>query len=189
MATKNKTIGYLPFSIAHRPSIPADKNSEKKYYAVAQARETLDIDLLSQHMAEHGSPFTEGTIIGVLRDLVNCGTELLRQGYAIKLDGLATLRVTYNSLGVDEVDDAVAANIVKKVNLIADFAAKAVNAVNANVEFEYMMTREAQAQAKKNAKENLANGFSDTGQSSSTTGGSTGGNSGGDSGDPGDVTG
>ena len=39
----NKTLGSVPYSLALRPSIPGDKNSEKKIYGTIQQRETIGL--------------------------------------------------------------------------------------------------------------------------------------------------
>ena len=77
----NKTIGSVPYSLALRPSIPGDKNSEKKIYGTIQQRETIGLRQLAGHIREHGSSFSVGTLQGVLSDMVECTKELLKQGY------------------------------------------------------------------------------------------------------------
>lgn len=170
----NKNIGYLHYSIGKRAANPSDKNSEKKYYVIAQARETLDVEKLSQHMAEHGSPFTEGTIKGVLTDFLAHAVEFLRQGYSIRLDGLLDLRYSFSSEGVDDPDEAIPANTVKKVNLNAFIAPEAEAKMNTNVDFQYEMTRAAQAAAKKAAKEKLKADGKDNDNTSAGSGSGSG---------------
>ena len=152
----NKTIGHLRYSIGKRKTNPSDKDSEEKYYCVAQAQETLDIKLLAQHMADHGSPFSVGTINGVLTDAVEHIVEFLRQGYSVKLDGLAQFRYSFQGEGVDDPEDAIPSNTVKKIKVNAYVAQEATSKMNTNVEYEYAMTRAAQAAAKKAAKAKLA---------------------------------
>ncbi len=152
----NRTIGHLRYSIGARKTNPSDKDSEKKFYPVAQSVETIDIRLLAKHMAEHGSPFSSGTIKGVLEDAADHAVELLRQGYCVKLDNLCSLRYVFKAKGSDKPEDVVPANVVEKVKLVASIDENAVQAMNSNIEYEYAMTRAAQAAAKKAAKEKLA---------------------------------
>ena len=178
MAT-NRTIGRLPYSIGSRRTNPGDKNSEKKFYPIAQSVETIDLKLLADHMAEHGSPFSSGTIKGVLEDAVDHVVELLRQGYNVKLDGLATFRFVFKAGGHTNAEDVNAANDVEKIKIIAAIDETAVAAMNSNVEYEYVMTRAAQAAAKKAAKEKLAtDGKDHEGEDDDNNGG--GDNGGGD---------
>ena len=51
-----------------------------KYYPRVSYKETLDIHLMAKHMAEHNTPFSEGTIEGILRDFVKCTREQTLMG-------------------------------------------------------------------------------------------------------------
>ena len=150
MATKE--IGSMPYSLALRPSIPGDKNSEKKIYGQIQQRKTVGFRTLATHIREHGSSFSVGTLQGVLSDMVDCTRELLKQGYSVNFEGLMRLHVTVNSQGVDKVEDFDPAVHFTHVNLRGDVDDDVDNFLNNNPEFEYVMTRGEQAAAKKAAK-------------------------------------
>ena len=51
---------------------PMRPDEDKKFYAVLQTTGTITTDELIEHISEHGSNFSEGTIAGVLRDIVSC---------------------------------------------------------------------------------------------------------------------
>ena len=71
-----------------------------KWYAHAQASETIDIAKLAAHMASHNSPYSPGVIKGLLTDMVDCIKELLLDGKNVKLDDLAIFYLTIvNSKG------------------------------------------------------------------------------------------
>jgi predicted histone-like DNA-binding protein len=63
-----------------------------KWYAVAIINETIDIDGLSEHMAAHNTPFSKGTIKGILTDAVSCIKEQILNGNAVKIDDLAIFK-------------------------------------------------------------------------------------------------
>ena len=50
---------------------------------------TIDINELAKHMSEHNTPYSKGAIKGVLTDMVGCIRELMLEGKAVKLEGLA----------------------------------------------------------------------------------------------------
>jgi predicted histone-like DNA-binding protein len=50
---------------------------------------TINIDDLAKHMSEHNTPYSKGAIKGVLTDMVGCVRELMLEGKAVKLEGLA----------------------------------------------------------------------------------------------------
>lgn len=73
-----------------------------KTYAQAQSRQTLDMDDLAAHMAKHNTPFTKGTIKGILSDAVECIRELILDGNIVNLGDLGTFNVVLQSNGVCE---------------------------------------------------------------------------------------
>ena len=194
-----KTIGSMPYSLALRPTIPGDKNcTEKKIYGSIQQRETIGLRTLAQHIHEHGSSFSVGTLQGVLSDIVECTRELLKQGYSVDFEGLMRLYATANSQGVDNVEDFNPAVHFTRINLRGDVDDEVQSFLNTEPSFEYVMTREEQAKAKKAAKaalvveggdDNLTPNPSPNGEGSQNGGGSSqgggsnqGGNQGGGTG-------
>ena len=154
-------IGSMPYSLALHPSIPGDKNSEKKIYGSIQQRETIGLRTLAQHIREHGSSFSVGTLQGVLSDMVECTKELLKQGYSVNFEGLMRLYVTANSQAVDDVEDFNPNVHFTRIRLRGDVDAEVQTFLNSEPDFEYVMTREEQAKAKKAAKEALVTGDGD----------------------------
>ena len=151
----NKVIGKIPYSLALRPSNPTDKHSEKKVYATAQIDESVDLKTLAKHMRQHGSSYSVGTLQGVLTDMVECTLELLKQGKSVNYDGLMRLHVTISSDPVDKAEDFNPQSHIRRVNLRGDVDETAKSFLNSDVDFEYVLTREAQAKAKKETKESL----------------------------------
>ncbi len=180
----NKVIGHIPYGLGLRLVNPSEKESQKVVVATAQQIEVIDLPLLAKHVKEHGTPFSEGTIYGVLTDAVACVIEMLRAGYGVKLDGLGKFGVSLQSTGTEDANDFTAANITG-VNLTFQADENVKTALNTNMEFDYVGSRKQQAAAKKAEKEALASGASTTGGSGSSGSGDTGGSG---SGDPGDVT-
>jgi len=66
-----------------------DSKGYGKYYAYADNESPIDLVGLAKHMSEHNTPFSEGTIIGILKDMVKCIRELNLNGQPVKIDGLA----------------------------------------------------------------------------------------------------
>lgn len=64
-----------------------------KWLARAVADETLDTRALAEHMAKHNTPYSQGAIHGVLKDMTTCIKELLLDGKNVKLDDLAIFGV------------------------------------------------------------------------------------------------
>ncbi len=71
-----------------------NKNSHSRAYGRWFARavtvgKTINVDGLAKHMSEHNTPYSKGAIKGVLTDMIGCVRELMLEGRAVKLEGLA----------------------------------------------------------------------------------------------------
>ncbi|MBO6032977.1 MAG: hypothetical protein J6Q22_16195 [Prevotella sp.] len=77
-----------------------------KYYPRVSYKQTLNIHDMAVHMAEHNTPFSEGTIEGILRDFVKCTREQTLMGNTVKVDNLAIFKVSVIGNGCSELYDA-----------------------------------------------------------------------------------
>ena len=77
-----------------------------KYYPRVSYKQTLNIHDMAVHMAEHNTPFSEGTIEGILRDFVKCVREQTLNGNTVKVDNLAIFKVSVIGNGCSELYDA-----------------------------------------------------------------------------------
>ena len=87
-----------------------------KYYPRVSYKQTLNIHAMAVHMAEHNTPFSEGTIEGILRDFVKCVREQTLNGNTVKVDNLAIFKVSVIGNGCAklydaDVDKAISASI------------------------------------------------------------------------------
>ena len=87
-----------------------NKNEESaaygKYYPRVSYKQTLNIHDMAKHMAEHNTPFSEGTIEGILRDFVKCTREQTLMGNTVKVDDLAIFKVSVIGNGCTLLYDA-----------------------------------------------------------------------------------
>lgn len=77
-----------------------------KYYPRVSYKQTLNIHDMAVHMAEHNTPFSGGTIEGILRDFVKCVREQTLNGNTVKVDNLAIFKVSVIGNGCTELYDA-----------------------------------------------------------------------------------
>ena len=77
-----------------------------KYYPRVSYKQTMGIHEMAVHMAEHNTPFSEGTIEGILRDFVKCVREQTLNGNTVKVDDLAIFKVSVIGNGCAELYDA-----------------------------------------------------------------------------------
>ena len=187
-----------------------NKNSKSaafgKYYPRVSYKQTLNIHDMAVHMAEHNTPFSEGTIEGILRDFVKCTREQTLMGNTVKVDNLAIFKVSCIGNGCTKLYDAdtdkticASIGVVKKT----DKTGPAVGSLKLLAQATGEYTREElnkdgrlswtdkTAEEILVAKGGTSNGSltpnpSPTGEGSGNTGGNTGGNSGGNTGGNGD---
>ena len=76
-----------------------DETSEQfgKTYARVDYKEQYDVSKLARHMSEHNAPFSEGTILGILTDMVKCIRELTLNGNTVKIENLAIFKASVES--------------------------------------------------------------------------------------------
>ena len=68
-----------------------------KAYARVDYKEMFDVAKLAKHMSEHNTPFSEGTIRGILTDMVKCIRELTLNGNTVKIENLAIFKASVQS--------------------------------------------------------------------------------------------
>ena len=71
-----------------------------KYYARVEYKETMGIHDMAKHMAKHNTPFSVGTIEGILRDFVACTREQCLNGNTVKIDDLAIFKCSVEANGM-----------------------------------------------------------------------------------------
>jgi hypothetical protein len=90
--------------------ISQNKNTQSeaygKYYPRVSYKQTMNIHDMAVHMAEHNTPFSEGTIEGILRDFVKCVREQTLNGNTVKVDNLAIFKVSVIGNGCKQLYDA-----------------------------------------------------------------------------------
>ncbi len=95
-----------------------DGSSTKgKWYARVAVDETIDLDGLAKHMAAHHSPYSEGLITGILKDMIACIRELALDGKAVKIPDLAIFSLGLRTKPADAPDEFTAAKNVESVKL------------------------------------------------------------------------
>ena len=86
------------------------ENSEReqagKTYARVDYKETLNVQDMARHMAEHNTAFSEGSITGILIDFVKCIREQVLNGNTVKIDNLAIFKATVEANPLEVLYDA-----------------------------------------------------------------------------------
>lgn len=75
----------------------------QQWYVYAKQKEVIDIEDIAQHMQAHNTPFSAGTIMGLLNDFVQCVHEQLLDGKTVKINNLATFSLSAESNAFDSI--------------------------------------------------------------------------------------
>ena len=139
----------INYSIAIMSCKPGTKKTEQTYstkaYGTAQIHESLDLDDFCRHIADHNSPFSKGTVKGILTDAVACLREQLLAGNKVSLGDLGSFHVELACDGADTTDEFNAQKI-KAVNVCWTPGLEFKN-LRSVAEFNLVPSRKAQADA------------------------------------------
>ena len=177
-----------------------------KLYARVSYKQTMTVQDMAEHMAEHNTAFSEGTITGILIDFVKCIREQVLNGNTVKIDNLAIFKATVEGNGLETMYDAASDKVasaslgnlqegaktgpaVKTIKLLAqstgDFTRDELKK-DAKLSWTDKTKAEiAAAKAAANGGASAGNGSS-SGNGSNSGSGSEGGNSGSQSGQQGE---
>ena len=172
-----------------------------KIYARVDYKQELSVQDMAQHMAEHNTAFSEGTITGILIDFVKCIREQVLMGNTVKINNLAIFKATVEGNELDTLYDAQADKVatatlgtlkdgdktgpaVKVIKLLAqstgDFTREELKK---DVKFSFTDKTKAEIAAAKGENNGTTGGGTNQGGGTNTGGDNTGGdNTGGDNG-------
>ncbi|MBP5769889.1 MAG: hypothetical protein J6W75_00810 [Bacteroidaceae bacterium] len=90
-----------------------------KAYASLQFNPTVNLDTLAEHMRQHGTTFSKGTIVGVITDMSGCIRESLCEGSKVEIGDLGTFYPSIIQQGATDLGSFNADNITKlKANFL-----------------------------------------------------------------------
>ena len=138
-------INYSIMIMGTKPGTKKADIQETKAYGTAQVHEVLDLDAFCKHIADHNSPFSKGTVKGILTDAVACLREMMLAGNKVVLGDLGSFHVELATEGADTTDEFNAQKI-KEVNVRWTPGQEFKN-LRAEAEFQLVPSRKAQADA------------------------------------------
>ena len=90
-----------------------------KWYGYAKCETMIGASDLARILCTHGLALSEGTVIGVIRDLANVIRQQMMEGVAVKIDNLAIFKCSVESRGIDDLRDFSVETAVKRVTFCA----------------------------------------------------------------------
>ena len=93
--------------------------SYKKYYAKPVIEQTMNLQELAKHMADHYSGFSEAMCLGVITAMIRCIKEMILEGKNVKIDDLAIFSCGIKNTpgGAESEDDFTVSKNIRGVKL------------------------------------------------------------------------
>ena len=143
----------IPYSLVLCQVRPGKPEQGNKTFPVAQYAQNLSLDDMAKHMSGHGSKYTKGDIMAVTTQLVECIREQMLLGNRVSLGDLGTFYVSLKSEPANNAE-SFSTSLIKDVNVRWRPSTQFKSLIN-EASFNYVGTREAQAEARKAEKELL----------------------------------
>ena len=109
--------GTLKYRKVQRTPQTGENAGKKKWYAAAVTDREVDFEGFVSHISDHGSPYSRGTIHGVLMDALDHLQELILDGKSVRLSDLGLCSIGMSSKAEDTKEKVTAAS-VEGVHLI-----------------------------------------------------------------------
>ena len=85
--------GTLKYRKLQRTPQSGENAGKKKWYATAVTDREVDFEGFVSHISDHGSPYSRGTIHGVLMDALDHLQELILDGKSVRLSDLGLFSI------------------------------------------------------------------------------------------------
>ena len=105
---KKGTLKYR--KVSRTPQVGKDAG-KKKFYATAVQDRTMEFEDFVTHISEHNSPYSRGTVHGVLMDTLDCLQELILDGKSVRFADLGLFSIGMTSRGEDNAEKVNASSI------------------------------------------------------------------------------
>ena len=93
--------GTLKYRKVQRTPQTGENAGKKKWYATSVTDREVDFEGFVSHISDHGSPYSRGTIHGVLMDALDHLQELILDGKSVRLSDLGLFSIGMSSKAVD----------------------------------------------------------------------------------------
>ena len=110
-------LGTSKYRKVMRTPQSGENAGKKLWYATAVSDREMSFEDFVTHISEHNSPYSRGTIHGVLMDTLDCLKELILDGKSVRLSDLGLFSIGMTSRG-EEAREKVTAASVQGVHLI-----------------------------------------------------------------------
>ena len=143
----------IPYSLVLRHNQPGEPEQGNKTFPCAQVRTVMNLSDMARHMSSHSSKYDKGDVMAVATQLTSCIREQLLLGNKVVLGDLGAFSVSLKAKAAPNAEE-FSTSLIKQVKVKWEPSAEFKDLVN-EASYEYVGTREAQAEARKAEKERL----------------------------------
>ena len=104
-------LGTSKYRKVSRTPQSGENAGKKLWYATAVSDREMSFEDFVTHISEHNSPYSRGTIHGVLMDTLDCLKELILDGKSVRLGDLGLFSIGMSSHGEVSRDKVSAASV------------------------------------------------------------------------------
>ena len=104
-------LGTSKYRKVMRTPQSGENAGKKLWYATAVSDREMNFEDFVTHISEHNSPYSRGTIHGVLMDTLDCLKELILDGKSVRLGDLGLFSIGMSSHGEVSRDKVSAASV------------------------------------------------------------------------------
>ena len=104
-------LGTSKYRKVMRTPQSGENAGKKLWYATAVSDREMSFEDFVTHISEHNSPYSRGTIHGVLMDTLDCLKELILDGKSVRLGDLGLFSIGMSSRGEVSRDKVTSASV------------------------------------------------------------------------------
>ena len=109
--------GNIKYRKVKRTPQTGENAGKELWYATVVTDREMNFEEFVDHISSHNSPYSRGTVHGVMMDMLDCLKELILDGKSVRLSDLGLFSIGMTSRG-EESKDKVSAASVEGVHLI-----------------------------------------------------------------------
>ena len=109
--------GNIKYRKVKRTPQTGENAGKELWYATVVTDREMNFEEFVDHISSHNSPYSRGTVHGVMMDMLDCSKELILDGKSVRLGDLGLFSIGMKSHG-ELTKDKVSAASVEDIHLI-----------------------------------------------------------------------
>ena len=103
--------GNIKYRKVKRTPQPGENAGKELWYATVVTDREMSFEEFVDHISSHNSPYSRGTVHGVMMDMLDCMKELILDGKSVRLGDLGLFSIGMSSRGEVSRDKVTSASV------------------------------------------------------------------------------